>query len=75
MLISMHIDKPGMIGRVGTLLGQHGINIAAMHVGREQPKPGGPSVMVLALDNAIPADVLEKLRQVDGIISATLVEL
>ena len=75
MLVSMHIDKPGMIGRVGMLLGQHQINIAAMHVGREQEKPGGPSVMVLALDNAVPPDVLDELRKVDGITSATLVEL
>jgi D-3-phosphoglycerate dehydrogenase len=75
MLVSMHIDKPGMIGRVGTLLGQHRINIAAMHVGREQERPGGPSVMVLALDSAVPPNVLDELRKVDGITSATLVEL
>jgi len=75
MLVSMHIDKPGIIGKVGTLLGQHGINIAAMHVGRELQKPGGPSVMVLALDNPVPDDALHQLRQVDGITTATLVEL
>ena len=75
MLVSMHIDKPGMIGKVGTLLGQHSINIASMHVGREQAKPGGPSVMVLALDSPVPPDVLERLRQVDGITTAALVEL
>ncbi len=75
MLVAWHIDKPGMIGRVGTLLGKHQINIAAMHVGREQEKPGGASVMVLALDSAVPPDVLDELRKVDGITSATLVEL
>jgi D-3-phosphoglycerate dehydrogenase len=75
MLVSMHIDKPGIIGKVGTLLGQHSINIAGMQVGRGQPKPGGLSVMVLALDNPVPPEVLAQLRQVDGITTAALVEL
>jgi len=75
MLVSMHIDRPGMIGKVGTLLGQHQINIAGMHVGRREPKPGGPSVMILALDNPVPPDILAQLRQVDGITTAALVEL
>jgi len=75
MLVSLHIDRPGMIGKVGTLLGRHNINIAGMHVGRTQPRPGGPSVMVLALDSPVPPQVLEELRRVDGIITAQLVEL
>jgi beta-mannosidase len=75
MLVSLHIDKPGMIGRVGTLLGQHGINIAGMNVGRGQVGPGGQSVMVLALDNPIPSNVLDEILQIDGIMSADLVEL
>jgi len=75
MLVSLHIDRPGMIGRVGTLLGQHNINIAGMNVGRSQPKPGGPSVMVLSLDNPVPPEIMEQLREIDGITTATLVEL
>jgi D-3-phosphoglycerate dehydrogenase len=75
MLVSIHIDKPGMIGKVGTILGQHQINIAGMNVGRAQPGPGGRSVMVLALDNPIPADVMAELLEVDGIMTAKLVEL
>lgn len=75
MLVSMHIDKPGMIGRVGTLLGEHHINIAGMHVGRSRPEPGGLSVMVLALDNPVPPEILAQLRELDGIMSATVVEL
>ena len=67
--------EPGMIGRVGSLLGEHSINIAGMHVGRSQSRPGGRSVMVLALDNPIPADTMEQLRQIDGIMTAQLVEL
>ncbi len=75
MLVSMHIDRPGMIGRVGSILGEHQINIAGMHVGRSQPGPGGLSVMILALDGPVPSDVMEQLRQVDGIETAQLVEL
>ncbi len=75
MLVSMHIDRPGMIGRVGTILGDNQVNIAGMHVGRGQPGPGGLSVMVLALDGPVPSDVMEQLLQVDGIETAQLVEL
>ncbi len=75
MLISMHIDRPGMIGRVGTILGEHHINIAGMQVGRAKPEPGGLSVMVLALDGPVPDDVRALLRQVDGIKTVQLVEL
>ena len=75
MLVSMHIDQPGMIGRVGTMLGEHKINIAGMHVGRARPQPGGLSVMVLALDGPIPQNVMELIRKVDGIETAQLVEL
>lgn len=75
MLVSMHIDQPGMIGQVGTILGRHDVNIAGMHVGRERPRPGGLSVMVLALDGPIPPQVLEELRRVGGIKTAQLVEL
>ncbi len=75
MLVSLHIDQPGMIGQVGTRLGKHHINIAGMSVGRAQSGPGGQSVMVLSLDSAVPAEVMEELRQVKGIISSNLVEL
>lgn len=75
MLVSMHIDKPGMIGRVGTIMGRHNINIAGMHVGRGQTGPGGRSVMVLALDNPVPDEVRKLLLEVDGIMTAQVVEL
>jgi len=40
MLITSHIDKPGVIGEVGTLLGNNNINIAGMNVGRDQVRGG-----------------------------------
>lgn len=53
-------DIPGMIGRVGTLLGDRGINIANMNVGRK--KRAGKAVMSVTLDKPIPADVLAEIR-------------
>ena len=56
MLVAQHTDKPGIIGKVGTLLGDAGINIAGMHVGRESGE-GSKAVMVLKLDAPMPEDV------------------
>jgi D-3-phosphoglycerate dehydrogenase / 2-oxoglutarate reductase len=73
MLITSHIDKPGVIGRVGTLLGNNNINIAGMNVGRDKVRGG--AVMVLALDDPIPEAVLAQIRQIDGISVAKAVVL
>ena len=73
MLICSYIDKPRVIGPVGVILGDHGINIAAMQVGRE--KIGGRAVMVLNVDNPVGEDVLEKVKTVDGIFDVKLVKL
>ncbi len=53
-------DVPGMIGRVGTLLGKNKINIANMNVGRK--KIGGKAVMSVTLDKPIPEKILEEIR-------------
>jgi D-3-phosphoglycerate dehydrogenase len=73
LLITTNQDRPGMIGRVGTILGDAGINIAGMYVGRD--RPGGREVMVLAVDSPVPAQVREKVLQVDGVESIHLAEL
>jgi D-3-phosphoglycerate dehydrogenase len=65
LLFLWNVDRPGMIGRVGTMLGAHGVNIANMHVGRITA--GGTALMVLSLDSAIPEPVLRELAAVDGI--------
>lgn len=65
MLLDFHDDRPGIIGRVGTILGEHGINIAAMHVGRR--RAGDNAVMVLSVDDAVPDAVLEELRRVPAV--------
>ena len=61
MLVVRNDDRPGMIGVVGTVLGQAGVNIADMDVGRT-PTPGS-AVMVLATTEAVPTSLIEELRQ------------
>ena len=64
MLFLTYEDRPGVIGRVGTILGEHGINIATMEVAREAE--GGLALMGLTVDSPVPADVLEEIRAAVG---------
>ena len=73
LLMTHHRDQPGMIGRVGTLLGQADVNISAMQVGRREPR--GEAVMVLAVDEPVPTDVLARLRAVPNMANVRLVTL
>ena len=68
-----HMDIPGIIGKASTLLGDYGVNIAGMQVGRKEP--GGESVMVLNLDNTIADEVINKLKNIDDIIDAKIIKL
>jgi len=67
ILIS-HNDKPGIIGRVGTLLGSNDVNIATMQVGRQDE--GGTAVMVLRVDKGTPKEVLTQLTDMPELITA-----
>ncbi|GIV10628.1 MAG: D-3-phosphoglycerate dehydrogenase [Fimbriimonadales bacterium] len=73
LLMTEHHDQPGIIGRVGTVLGQYQVNIAGMHVGREVQ--GGRAVMILQLDNPVPAEAFEQIRQLAGVANARVVQL
>ncbi|MDQ0189548.1 phosphoglycerate dehydrogenase [Alicyclobacillus cycloheptanicus] len=73
MLMTRHVDKPGMIGKIGSLLGDAGVNIAAMQVGRRET--GGEAVMVLSVDKAIPEAVLTEISKMDGIVLARAIDL
>ena len=72
-LVSRHEDRPGVVGRFGTILGGHDINIASMQVGRDAPR--GQAMMVLAVDDQVPDEVLNELRQVHGMSDLRYVEL
>jgi len=71
LLMTEHQDRPGIIGRVGTVLGNHQVNIAGMHVGRKEM--GGRAVMILQVDNPIPPEAFEQIRQMEGVESARVV--
>jgi D-3-phosphoglycerate dehydrogenase / 2-oxoglutarate reductase len=72
-LVSRHEDRPGVIGSIGTILGQADVNIASMQVGRDAPRER--AMMILTVDDAVGDSVLERLRQVDGIADLRYVEL
>jgi D-3-phosphoglycerate dehydrogenase len=67
MLITQHRDVPGMIGRVGTLLGERNVNISTMQVGRTAI--GGDAIMVLSIDRPAGDDTIAALRTIPGINS------
>jgi D-3-phosphoglycerate dehydrogenase len=72
VLIHNH-DKPGAIGSIGTLLGEHNINISRMRVGQEE---GSDKTMIfLRTDTPIPEDVIEKMRALPLMISVASFEL
>ncbi|MBI2353630.1 MAG: phosphoglycerate dehydrogenase [Deltaproteobacteria bacterium] len=60
MLLLNYDDRPGMIGRIGTIMGQHDINIGSMNLGRREKK--GEAMVILSLDSAVPAHVVEEIR-------------
>ncbi|MCX8072362.1 MAG: phosphoglycerate dehydrogenase [Candidatus Binatia bacterium] len=66
-------DVPGVVGAVGTLLGEAKINIARLELGREHV--GGLAVSLVHVDDPVPPAILEKLRQLPNIISAVLIKL
>jgi len=73
LLISTYQDIPGVIGAIGTKLGEHEINIAKMQVGRKAP--GGEAVMVLKIDQTVPENVLDDLKELEQVYDAVIVNL
>lgn len=73
MLFIQHKDQPGTIGRVGTVLGNYGINIATMQVGRAEV--GGQAIMLLHIDKDLTPESTEALKQLEGIYSVTEIVL
>ena len=71
MLVSRHKDQPGMIGRIGTALGAHNINIASMHLGRTQAR--GEAIMVMLLDDPVTPGILDELHEATGYIEVRFV--
>jgi D-3-phosphoglycerate dehydrogenase len=72
-LIDEHLDRPGIVGRMGTVLGDAGVNISFVQLGREAK--GGVAVMVLGLDEAVRGELLAQVRALPDIRSAHAVNL
>ena len=72
-LVSRHEDRPGVVGMVGSILGEHDVNIASMQVGRDAPR--GNAMMILAVDDRVAPDLLTRLREVGGMSDLRYVEL
>lgn len=73
MLVVRNDDRPGMIGAVGTALGNAGISISSMAVGPS--REGNTALMVLSTSAAPPSELIESLRHDDGILDLHLVTL
>ncbi len=65
MMYIVNEDAPGFIGRIGTLLGEAGINIGTFNLGRREA--GGEAVLLLSVDSPVPADVIAAARAVPGV--------
>jgi D-3-phosphoglycerate dehydrogenase len=73
ILVVKHVDRPGVIGRVGKILGDHEVNIATMQVGRKEV--GGEAIMVLSSDNPLTDDLLENLAASQDIVAVRRINL
>ncbi|MBI3303958.1 MAG: phosphoglycerate dehydrogenase [Deltaproteobacteria bacterium] len=73
ILVLHNRDVPGVVGAVGTLLGQRGINIAGLELGRE--RVGGMAISLIHVDGQVPSEVLAELRTLEPIVSAQLIRL
>ena len=68
MLYITNDDKPGFIGRLGTLLGESKVNIATFHLGRD--KPGGSAIALVQVDQPISPALIGKIAAVEGVVQA-----
>ena len=71
MLVTRHQDRPGTMGRIGQMLGEADVNISAMQLGRNEPR--GDALMILALDEAVPNGVAERIRADEAVLDLWLI--
>jgi D-3-phosphoglycerate dehydrogenase len=76
LAIFRYEDRPGMLGRVGTTLGEEGINIVSAAVGRgSNGDHGGEATMVVTADASVPQDVVDRIAATDGFFLGRTVSL
>jgi D-3-phosphoglycerate dehydrogenase len=75
MLYLRNDDKPGVIGQVGSTLGQLGVNIATFALGRSAAQQGAHAVSLVRLDGEVSPSILEPIRAIPAITEARLLHL
>jgi D-3-phosphoglycerate dehydrogenase len=73
-----YVDQPGMIGRVGSIFGEAGVNISSAAVGRQAPGDdgrGNTAVMAVTTDTPVPAEVVDRIAAEDGFITGRAITL
>ncbi len=79
LVVCRNLDVPGVIGRIGTILGQQGVNIANFALGRERgaATPGKPvkALAVVQVDEPVAESVLDALKVIEALLEARLVKL
>ena len=73
MIVMQNWDRPGIIGNLGTLMGKHNINIAAMTFGRQER--GGKAISVLNVDSPISAELLDKIRKTENVLEVKIIRI
>jgi D-3-phosphoglycerate dehydrogenase / 2-oxoglutarate reductase len=73
LLIIRHIDQPGIVAHVGTLMAKANINIAGLTVGRTEER--GAAISVINLDSDLPADLIEQIKSHENILDAKIITL
>lgn len=72
LLVMKNWDKPGIIGNIGTLMGKHSINIAAMTFGRKTQ--GGVAVSILNVDSPVSQELLEQIKKIENILEVKVIK-
>ena len=75
LLLTRNRDVPGVIGQVGTTLGNLGVNIATFALGRREPVHGAEAVALVRLDGKVDPKIVEKILAISSITEAKLVRL
>jgi D-3-phosphoglycerate dehydrogenase len=73
MLFFRYVDRPGIIGRIGSVLGDENINIATMQVGRQEM--GGDALIAMTTDSAVAPEIAQRIAEIIGSTQARTISL
>jgi D-3-phosphoglycerate dehydrogenase len=75
LLLTRNVDVPGVIGKIGTALGNLGVNIATFALGRRKPEKGADALALVRLDGNVDGAVVQQIRAIPSITEAKLIRL